>query len=113
VLIVGKIIVRSAVIIKIGNYIVRQNVKKNMKLQKIKIDYPETMAFCWNSRRWVILLDIFGSLETCPERGMGERDCIGKGCGYYEERKPTEYAKELYRKIRSLGDPVQAEGRKE
>jgi hypothetical protein len=58
----------------------------------------ERIPFCHNSRRWLI-----GGHDprTCPYRGLGATYCIGVGCGYYEERKPTAYLK---RRLRLLED---------
>ena len=59
-------------------------------------------AFCWNSRRWLVFMDLVGKYPaTCPNKG----DC--DGCGYFEEREPTEY---LERKKRDIGFKKEGEG---
>ena len=49
---------------------------------------PEKIPYCWNSRRWLT-----GAIDprSCPYLTQGEVNCIGIGCGYYEERKPNTY----------------------
>jgi len=50
-------------------------------------------GFCWNSRRWVVLMDLRMSYpEACPSRGMG---CAG--CSYFEEREQTAYVRRVLR----------------
>ena len=49
---------------------------------------PDTLGFCRNARRWLV-----GAVDprSCPHLVMGEVNCIGEGCGYYQERKPTRH----------------------
>lgn len=46
------------------------------------------LGFCLNSRRWLIhAIDP----RSCPYIGsQGEVNCVGVGCGYYEERDPPQ-----------------------
>jgi len=44
------------------------------------------VAWCQNSRRWLVFMDLIGRYpKTCPYNG----DC--DGCGYFEERQPSKY----------------------
>lgn len=60
----------------------------------------EKMPFCWNSRRWVLTMDLaIHYPETCRAlRNVG--DCDPEDCGYCELREPTKY---LLRKMKILG----------
>lgn len=60
-------------------------------------DPKPTAWFCWNSRRWVLAQ----TPPTCPHLGGGVVDCIGPGCGYFEERPMTDY---LVRRLAMLRD---------
>ena len=47
----------------------------------------ELFAFCLNSRRWLVFMDMTGRyLKICPNKGQ----CSHLSCGYFEERKPTK-----------------------
>ncbi len=55
----------------------------------------DTYAFCLNSRRWVIFMDLVGPPRSCTYIGQqGRVSCVGERCGYYEERPPTAYLKQ-------------------
>lgn len=58
--------------------------------------------FCNNSRKYILFFDIFGVPKTCPYRD--EIICIGKKCGYYEEKEPSKYFKRKLEGINHIGE---------
>ncbi len=46
-----------------------------------EVEVIELEPFCWHAKIW---LGFYGS--TCP---LNKDDC--EGCGYYEDREPTQY----------------------
>jgi hypothetical protein len=56
-------------------------------------------GYCTNSGRWLIF-ELYGCPRSCPYKGMmGSTDCKYEGCGYYEERKLTPYARAKFQKL--------------
>lgn len=57
----------------------------------------EKYAFCQNSRRWIITMDIRGSYpETCPYDPL---ECNEQTCGYYCEKEPSRYLLDFLKAI--------------
>lgn len=51
----------------------------------------ETQGFCWNSRRWIALMDLRMKYpEACLSKGQG---C--DNCAYFENRTATPYIKSI------------------
>lgn len=63
----------------------------------------EKQAFCLNSRRWLVFMDLFMNYpSTCPHEG----DC--DGCGYFQLREPTKYLKKKERDLKeAMSDLVE------
>lgn len=55
-----------------------------------------TYAFCRNSRRWLIFMDMIGRYpSTCANQVAHQAEC--DNCTYLEEREPTKYLLEQLR----------------
>ncbi len=64
-------------------------------MEEAKKIEEQLFAYCHNSRRWLLFMDLAGHYpSTCPYEGDCDR------CGYFEERKPTKY---LLRKRKNVG----------
>lgn len=61
----------------------------------------EKYAFCQNSRRWVITMDIRGRYpQTCPYDPLDQ--CDEQHCGYYCEREPSRYLLDFLKAIHEI-----------
>jgi len=65
-------------------------------LKKIKESGGGKLGFCWNSRRWLIML--LRTPHACPDEKEQMTRC--EKCGYFESREPTEYIVYRLRQIR-------------
>ncbi len=66
----------------------------------------EKQEFCWNSRRWVLLMMVGRGIPStcphaCPQNG---RTCIGPSCGYHEDRPESRYFAERWGFLKTLED---------
>lgn len=59
----------------------------------------ETHGFCWNSRRWIALMDLRMKYpEACLTKGQG---CAN--CAYFENKPATPYIKSILRALKDAG----------
>lgn len=64
----------------------------------------EPQEFCWNSRRWVLLMIAGrGIPSTCPYN-IANSGCKGESCAYHENRLPSRYFIERWGFLESFGE---------